>query len=67
MMCKNTSHPHECHPLFAKKYDGFCQDCANAGVPDLLDRIADLEAALLKPCAETVSTIPTAYGEMKPC
>lgn len=33
----------DCHPYFYRKYDGFCLECSNAGVPDLLDKIAELE------------------------
>ena len=42
--CRNTIHDHPCHPAYAKRYDGYCLDCANAGVPELASRIAELEA-----------------------
>lgn len=42
--CKNSAYDHNCHPSYAKKYDGFCLDCANAGVPELFQRIEDWRA-----------------------
>ncbi len=42
IICRNTSYRHECIAYYARKYDGYCLDCSNAGVPELQDRIADL-------------------------
>jgi hypothetical protein len=42
--CRNTYSPHLCHPYYAKKYDGYCSDCVNAGVPELIDRVRELKA-----------------------
>lgn len=42
--CRNRVYDHECHLHYAKKYNGYCLDCANAGVPDLLERIEDWRA-----------------------
>ena len=41
--CKRPAHPH-----YAKKYHGYCLDCANCGVDERDERIAELEAALKK-------------------
>lgn len=44
-LCRNPNiGEHECHPAYAKRYDGFCSDCANAGVPDLLAERDQLRA-----------------------
>lgn len=45
MLCKNASHRHECHPYYAKKYDGYCLECANAGIPDLIEELDRERAA----------------------
>lgn len=37
--CRNTTHDHECHPYYARRYDGYCLGCANAGVPALVEKI----------------------------
>jgi hypothetical protein len=43
--CENTTaYRHECSPAEAERYGGYCLDCANAGVPDLLARVRELEA-----------------------
>lgn len=34
-LCRNTAYEHECHPHYAKRHDGYCLDCFNAGVPEL--------------------------------
>jgi hypothetical protein len=53
LLCRNTTYKHACDPRYARKYGGYCLDCANAGVPDkdaenarLRARVADLEVAL---------------------
>jgi hypothetical protein len=42
LKCKGCSRAN--HPHYNRKYHGYCLDCANAGVPDLRDRIEELEA-----------------------
>lgn len=42
--CHCTHCGRESNPVWARKYDGLCLDCYNAGVGDFLDRIAELEA-----------------------
>lgn len=38
--CRNPmAGEHGCHPLYAKKYDGYCLDCSNAGVPELVEAL----------------------------
>ena len=40
-ICKNCHQP--THPHYIHKYGGYCLDCANAGVPELRERITELE------------------------
>ena len=40
--CKNCGQP--THPNHIHKYGGYCLDCSNAGVPELRERIEELEA-----------------------
>ena len=40
--CKNCHQP--THPHYIHKYGGYCLDCSNAGVRELRERIAELEA-----------------------
>jgi hypothetical protein len=42
-LCRNTSYRHGVHSCYADRYNGYCLHCADAGVPDLVERIADLE------------------------
>lgn len=43
--CRNTvAGSHKCHPYYAMKYDGYCLECANAGVPELEAEVARLRA-----------------------
>lgn len=42
--CRNAAYDHPCRPHYAKKYDGYCLDCANAGVPELAERVRELES-----------------------
>jgi hypothetical protein len=53
--CRNKTYDHECHPHYAKKYDGYCLDCANAGVPALLDERDALRAVAETYLAELVA------------
>ena len=57
MKCRNTRYDHECHPIYAAKYDGYCLNCANAGVPDLDWQIADLRAQVFGHCGTAVSDV----------
>lgn len=43
--CRNTHYAHECHPSYAARYDGYCLDCWNAGVPELVERVQMLHGA----------------------
>lgn len=52
--CRNTTYDHPCHPIYAKKYNGYCLDCENAGVPDMADRVVELEA-LVRAQAERIA------------
>ena len=63
MKCKNTRYDHECHPIYAAKYDGYCLNCANAGVPDLDGQIADLRAQVFGHCGTAVSDALTGRDE----
>ena len=45
--CKNEFSPDVAHPYHAKKFHGYCFDCANAGVPELVAEIERLRARLL--------------------
>lgn len=40
--CHCTHCGRESHPVYARKYDGLCLDCYNAGVGDLLERADSL-------------------------
>lgn len=34
----------ETHPAYLSRYDGYCLDCENTGVPERDERIAELES-----------------------
>lgn len=44
--CKNTRYDHGCHPAYAKRYGGYCLECANAGVDELMEVNLAAEAEL---------------------
>lgn len=55
LTCKNVHCSHMIHASYVERYDGYCLECWNAGVPEYLDRlgsasaeVADLRAALNK-------------------
>ena len=56
--CRNTRHVHPCDPYYVRKYDGYCLDCANAGVDELQSelaaekRIAELERVICQSVAD---------------
>ena len=35
-----------CHIAYYKKYGGFCLDCFNAGVPELMYQLAELQTSM---------------------
>jgi hypothetical protein len=48
LLCKNARYRHHAHPYYFKKYGGYCLECANAGVPDLIERIENWRAWVAK-------------------
>lgn len=50
--CRNRIYDHECHPVYAQRYDGYCLDCSNAGVPDLVEDLERLRAVLTDVCKD---------------
>lgn len=46
LICKGCGH--ENHPVYHRKYEGYCLQCSNAGVDERDDKIAELEARLAR-------------------
>lgn len=57
MKCRNTHYDHECHPYYAKKYHGYCRECEAAGVPEFIDQLRAVQAALAQERAEHAQTL----------
>jgi hypothetical protein len=59
------------HPAYLSRYDGYCLDCSNQGVPELHEEIERLESRLLTAEQMVVAleglvsdTLPTTAAEM---
>ena len=65
-ICSNCKQ--ETHPAYLARYGGLCLDCSNAGVEDLTERIAALEAdnAALRAEVERLRQAFNIYGTHKP-
>jgi hypothetical protein len=66
--CKNTRYDHECHPHYARKYNGYCLDCENAGIPERdeeLDRVRAQLAAAEKERARLSAQVDMIAGDLR--
>lgn len=48
--CRNTVCAKNCHPHYFRKFDGYCLECMNAGVPDLMEEVERLRAQIAGHC-----------------